>query len=462
MNFYAITSRGDLGEFLVKLDPRKVNVQSGTIKHIAARLHRGEYLLDFGVRSPEIGDLPETIIVDESELREFYAWCATFVTSLRPISAFTAVKGSRAASLQPDFLAPSDQVIGGMLGLVLIEGLLQSKVRGRVPDLIIPTCSRTLSAVFLQLAMNGCSFSDIADSATEWFLVRDYLGAPKLSFDSERVSDVWSWIFRAIGQGQNVDIRTVLHYATVDAESSRFFKNAETLFGSANGSLHLRTREDQIRNFDRMVDHIITHGMQTNLGVAAYAGHYLATISNGDFALWPTSLDQVNLETLPLWFAFFCGLHDNSNILSFAKSSTRRILSLIMKRTVVDVDAQDLLSGSGRSANGGPPFDFPLLNQHELVVRLRGPAIASFTIRDHRDFGSASRGAEQSHVKRIEQALRMLAEIDQQLRPIISVPVVEKAVPGTLFASDWSSLQTGSPTKKPSRTPASKRSGKRL
>ena len=127
------------------LEPARTDLRS-----VLPRLSRGAVVIEFEADDVRVGMMPSRIIVPNDWLDEFFAWSSTYVEGLSPLTAFIDVWSADEALESRRRLDLTIRQKGALIGAALMDALLQSKSRMKVPDSILPAALRTLSAVFVQ------------------------------------------------------------------------------------------------------------------------------------------------------------------------------------------------------------------------------------------------------------------------------------------------------------------------
>jgi hypothetical protein len=417
-----IANRRDLTSYFSGLDPAVLPLAKTTKDEALSRLKPSEVLVEFNDEKGAQGTLPSTIIVHEAELEDFFAWVTTYVESLRPFTSFIRVVSRVDAATQrarPNF---SERELGALIGAVLIDGLLQSKARGKVPDSILPATLRTLSAVFFQTIDAGSSRVQIADASGLWINTRAALNAGDMPFSVEHVISFWALVspaFRSEAFAQNTVLAALTRYLKLGSKVNPWPKN---MFTSALDLERFRelSREDRLREADEALSALAQSDLDLEVR-GAMAGYVLSLVSDGDFSLWPTVIEATRIPTAPLWFGIFAGASDRSDVFEFNQSIGRRIRQMLLHRSDdVDLDAREL--AISRRLRQSSPLDFPLSNVNVLKAALAVDVYGWFSIRDQQSSQSRdSRRPPEASMRDIQEARfhaeRLLTILASMLTP---------------------------------------------
>lgn len=387
VGFAAVATRRDLVAYFSSLDPDvfpSPSRQSAEAQVLV--LKPGNVVVTFDEPRPSRGAIPRYIVLHENDVDDFFAWSSTFVEALRPLTAFVEVV-SRVhwlAARKPPALTSRQQQ--GMIAAVLMEGLLQSKARVRLPETILPLCQRTLSAVFYQTTKRGSTPPEITDAGGLWTAVRSALDAPNLAYDARFVLEFWGLLVVAFAEPTGGDAD-----ALVQTIRNSAFDSGRTVVWTgpspeplpSNLEQFLRApREERLRAVDDRIRRAARHSVEPLLA-GAYSGYLLSLVADGDFSMWSTAAEYREMSTLPMWFALFTGLHPKSNILGFAQSIARRLQRLLLDdAAAVDIDAREFLVGQRARTRPNSIVDFPLGVASVMTARLGVGVRGWFSVRE--------------------------------------------------------------------------------
>jgi hypothetical protein len=382
----AVASRDDLVAYFGSLEASSLTlVTTVNSDLLLSNLRRETTLVEFDEVKPFRGSLPSRIVVHEDDVEDFFAWSTTFLESLRPLTAFVDVVSRRQVLERrrpPDL---TSRQLQGLVASVLMDGLLQSKTRPRVPDAILPACQRTLSAVFYQTTLAGSTAWETSDAAGLWTAVRASLGSPDLSFGAPNILEFWAAMIEAVRVPETGDreglIATIRRSSVASPREVFWTGTAPAAVPNGLDRFLKAPREERLRFVDDRISHI-SRGPGSSLEKSAFGGYLLSLVADGDFSLWSTAASYNDLPTLPLWFAFFTGVHERSNALVFAQSIGRRFMRLLSNVDEVDVDGREFLVGRRARSRGTGPVDFPLGSVNVMSARLGVGVRGWFSIRE--------------------------------------------------------------------------------
>jgi len=429
-----IADRRELGSFFATLDPSKLREESlreGTSgeESVLLRLQPGDSALLFR-EPPTRGDLPFRVVIPDGEVEDFFAWTSTYIDSLFPLTGFVEVTEVSQAVAERARPHASARARSALIGPVLLDAVLQTKARNRVPDTILPAALRTLSAVFYQTTIAGSVNSEIADIASLWMAARESLGSSEMPFAVSHVLAFWGRAVSAITEQHSEDELggIVKRYFQSGADESPWRDSTwDRAFSIEPRDIVAASREERLRYIDRRID-----SLDQNIDPevrSAFGGYLLSLLADGDFNLWPTTYAYSSYPTLPLWFGLFVGGSVRGNILSANQSIGRRLLNLLQYRADdVDIDAREFLVSRRVRARASSPVDFPLATYSVLKARLSHEVCGWFSVREvppQQPASSAKREQESRSGSELRAILdaRMLAErITRTLAPFTHSP----------------------------------------
>ncbi|MDQ2680371.1 MAG: hypothetical protein M3Y21_05030 [Candidatus Eremiobacteraeota bacterium] len=322
------------------------------------------------------------------DIEDFFAWASTYIENLSPLTGFTQVWSDEevlADRKPPDI---QGRKLCAIIGAVLIDGLLQSKARLKVPDAILPATLRTLSMVFMQCILVGSPSNEISGAASSWTVIRDSLNSPEMSFPVQNVVSFWGQVIEAIcsGGAQRSDLTVAIERYINSSSRVNPWQGAHAeLLSLKLDDMFQLSREERMRSVDTLLGRIA----QSRIGDAeksAMGGYVLSLVGDGDFALWSTAVSTNTyggMSSLPMWFGFFTAGSEKTNILSFGQSLGRRLLNLAEYRQEdIDIDARELQISRRLRTRATSSIDFPVATFNVLKAKLAPQVCGWFSIRD--------------------------------------------------------------------------------
>jgi hypothetical protein len=147
--------------------------------------------------------------------------------------------------------------------------------------------------------------------------------------------------------------------------------------------------------------------------LSAFCGFIASRVADGSLEIWNAVLERsARFPTMPLWFAFYCGVSGSRSVLDFERSTPRRLLRLL-DDVSYDVDAREflvLLRGRGPVA-----ADIATATPGTLRARLGPGVVASFLSRE------ASPEERNREVHATDEGRRPAAEVPFDQRQIAAL-----------------------------------------
>ncbi len=381
-------NRRALASYFATLDPTSLVQGREDLSLQLARLERNEVLLEFRGAFVAQGAIPSRIVIHEDDVDDFFAWASTYIEVLSPLTGFVDV-WSREEALDERLPMPLTQRhINALIGATLMDGLLQSKSRMKVPDSILPATLRTLSAVFFQAAIVGSTQRELSDASRMWTTIRGDLQSAEMPFDIRSVISFWGSVMPSFSR------RGALPQGPLSAVIDRFLNDTTRGDNPWKGTQYSKEllldidemlempREERIRLADTRLSGLASSNLPQDVK-DALGGYLLAVVGDGDFALWPTAIDAGPLLSMPLWFGFFSGGWKSSNVLGFNQAIGRHLPTLLEYRSNdIDIDAREFLISRRLKTRSATSVDFPLSTFNVLKARLAPSVCGWFSVRE--------------------------------------------------------------------------------
>jgi hypothetical protein len=380
----AVASRRELATYFATLDPAALRPAHREERDLIEGLAVDEVVLSFAARAfPKRGVLPDRIVVHESAVEDFFAWASTYVEALTPLTAFIEVL-SRREALEPRTAAEiSTGAMRALLGAVMADGLAQTKARVRAPDSLLPAMCRTMSVVFLQCLLRNSYRSEIADATALWLRIRSLLSSSEMPYSIDDVLRFWSTVAPILSDRVGNGDRAI--GAAVRASIERPGRNpwtdqADLVRGFDVDDFLRLSREERLRLADDLIRNLRGSSAPAELK-SAIGGYLLSLVGDGDFGLWPTAMELRADTTVPLWFGFFSGANERTNLLDYGQSVCRRLLAVCSFAYYdADIDAREFIISKRLKTRAA--VDFPLANQGVMKAKLAPGVFGWFSVRD--------------------------------------------------------------------------------
>jgi hypothetical protein len=324
-------------------------------------------------RSVGRSDTQPIISVPSNELRDFFAFVSTYVTTFRPYTAFFRVVPTELVSaiedrkpLRPDVTANTARLVAGAsLGEASLHVQKASTTR-------LSTLTATISACLGQAVIAGYSTKLIDWFAAEWRLIH---AVPKAGSREGQVLDEVPSIWKLIGQAVQDDKRGDTHATSQsDRVIINFIAEAVRHHGITKNTLSLLgdhpsffvnpvkvltlPREERINIFNEYVSQLENSHRDPMFG-QFMSGLLLAIAGNGSFDLIRSAKPLIEKSPISIiWFGVCAGLFEESNILTTANCVGRRLIRDTQRiHSLFDTPVSDLSS-----------FEYQLLSRDTTAI----------------------------------------------------------------------------------------------
>lgn len=311
-----------------------------------ARLAPGSIMMVWESNSgpPSLRNVP-LISVPKSQMRDFFAFTSTYVSTYAPFSAFFRVVPSELLSQILDVTVAQNEIRipEEIVSVAIAEAYVQTGGNVSPDKLSIQAGLATVSSSVIAALSNGYTGRERLDTVlSNWALARDLLVYDQLKVTPDAVAPFWLPLLNAMdGVSRAVDIgeahdsygravsfvrRQLIEGFSVESsawrELTRDFPEAVRSLGDERSI----ARERQVENIDFATALLLDAPRAQPLLREVVAGFLIARLSGG--SLEYLRLCDPFLDRMPravLWFAFFASLQRNSNVMSFADCLGRRL-----------------------------------------------------------------------------------------------------------------------------------------
>ncbi len=299
------------------------------------------YLLWFNSSATKSDKSDPLIIVSPNSLEDFFAFTSTYVSTYRPFSAFFEVLTTDSFETIVNSAAFSDTNIATerLIGVAIAEALLQASDETKVDNISVQAVLATLSSSIISALVNNYPSYEIDNLIERWSRCRKFFRLDPLKLEAENLRDFWRLIISAFSRTSLLEsdnpeeqfIRDVLNQADVRFSWQRLVSDIPQLHEVLD--LEGVSREDQVRMLD-ITYSILSRAENVSLQRKEIIAAYLvARLSNGDFEY--ISFCKSLMPRLPrtsLWFGFFSGCLEDSNILFYSDCLGRRVSRELLKK----------------------------------------------------------------------------------------------------------------------------------
>lgn len=314
------------------------------------------------------------IIVIPGDVREFFAFVTTYVSTFQPFSAFfRVVSGPIAASLlrleERASYAPG-LPLEFAVGPMLMEARSQLGRRSaELDDLTIQACLATASRPLAEAILSGLDREGLEKIFMNWSRARAILSDDQLRLPSQNIHEFWLLVSAALNPSDDLwtgssQARLAIQFLR-EAASLPYGMVPEMWGYVTEGLPRSRealqrmdgSREDRVRALDSSLVELAKGG-ESNFTREIVAGFLSSRVSGG--SLRYAQLLDGHSESLPaaiLWFAFFSAFHPDTDILTIGENLGRRVarrltskLGIFQEPTVdISVDELELFMMNSRA-----------------------------------------------------------------------------------------------------------------
>ncbi|MEZ5830360.1 MAG: hypothetical protein R3D05_04210 [Dongiaceae bacterium] len=323
----------------------KLEAKPVRLANVRSSLSRGGDILLVWREKPDTGlvGLPGPLIcMPQRDIKEFFAFTATYISTYQPFSAFFRVVSldlfdslvepqSHGSRLRPNQL----------MGAVIAEASVQAGIRGRaLSELAIQACLATFSyaaMLGLSLGLERRQFDILADG---WIRTRTQLTDEALKLPPAGVREFWSLVLAAqredlgLGYSPEPALRRILRFLMValSANGHRLLDEWGQLtdgLPSAQAAIlqMIESREDRVRALDGVLAEILTTDKVDKKVREVVAGYLCSQVAGGSIRF--LELLQPITELLPMsamWFGLFTSIHPDTDVLTSGDCLGRRIV----------------------------------------------------------------------------------------------------------------------------------------
>ncbi|MFS4583665.1 hypothetical protein [Phaeobacter sp. C3_T13_0] len=364
-----------------------------TLRQLAKPLEADVALL---WKTDQSASLTPVVLVKQRDLKEFYAFVSTYVSTYRPFSAFFHVlpyeEATSVAGLRDRRRPATIDVPDELIGVAIAEAYAQSRGKVRtVNELTVQGLQATLSATLFEFLIRGGELKEMHNIAEKWAAIRGNSSDPSLALGAEMILDVWMTIGAALNSPKTKkksDVRSKisssLKAALIEKSSLEdwFFPLTAGIpeLGNAVSNMRL-AREERVRTLPKAFSSLRQSNSDSTLKEFVVGG-LLSMVSNGSF-------DQLKLldETLQdfpkaaLWFGVISSLQQRTDALTSGNCLGRRAVRDLKRpadlftppESDISFDELMILSEEALTADS-----FRTAHSSTISVALHGTVSASF------------------------------------------------------------------------------------
>ena len=323
----------------------------------------------------QLGDgFQPLVAVPPDDLRDFFAFVGTYITTFRPFTAFFRVVSSELIPALEDRQQPDRQVVERVArmiaGSAISEVHLSSGGRPTDDTAHLSTLMATLSASLGQAVIAGYPTPFFDWIAKQWQGVHrrvDNTSTEKV--EAQQIALIWKLISGALRSGTSEAVmpsssrseQAISQFLASSIEAQGVDKR---LLSSLALSMSIEidpskvltsSREERIRAFSDFLNHRDVWSRDP-LASQFMAGLLLAIAGNGSFDLLRSSRELLSRAPVSIiWFGVCASLFAESNVLTIANCVGRRLLrDLKRSQDLFDPPRADLNSYEYRILSGDP------------------------------------------------------------------------------------------------------------
>jgi hypothetical protein len=285
------------------------------------------------------GMLPSAILIPERDQADFLAWAYTYLSSMRPFTAFVRLLDPRFGSQleKPRQSRSLGRLAESFVGLILGEAFAHLDPRSEPRQLTPNACANTHTFALTRSVLLGFD-QEIDATSRAWYMTRELTKQSVGNIGSKELMAPFAMLLRLAGvlNGSYESpsdmqlVETACREISVDGdiEASTWSRLSAAIPGIEDIRDQMsRSREDRLRAFEKLQIIMAKQSDNNNLLIAFLAGYIGSRIAPGE-------LDHIFLFTRSvqfapaslLWFTVCAGLQSQGQILTFLDGLGSRIL----------------------------------------------------------------------------------------------------------------------------------------
>jgi hypothetical protein len=332
------------------------------------------------------GRVPPIIAVRSTEMREFFSFVGTYVSTYQPFSAFFRVVPLDliAELVDKEHGGPRNVVSEHLMGPIIAEAHAQIAERSRtLSDLSIQGCLATLSSSAVATLASGYNRRHLGLAFDKWLKTRQRLTNEELRLSPSLVREFWnviSLLYENHPRGQEsidepaqniLPFLTDVMSLTDDTDPQTWPLLTEALPLARLGLRQMReSRESRVRALDKVIPEIAsTENVDRRVRevIAAYLASRVAAGSLRYLELLRSVASQLPAATL--WFGFFASLHTDSDVMTAGGCLGRRLSRHFGRvETVFDVPSTDVSADEFEVLVPDRKSDLKFRTEHQGII----------------------------------------------------------------------------------------------
>lgn len=301
---------------------------------------------------------PTTLLVERNEIREFFAFVSTYVSTHIPFTAFyRVITRDQLPLFIQNPAEPYDKALPDeLISVAVAEALAQVGVRQRDTISISNiACRAALSFSLFSAMRQGLDEDDILNIAEKWRLSRRIFTDEKLNIPTNSIEDFWIILSSAYSRRLTRSLRGAKFAEAIDFISDIIFGSGINIRSWDSFTRALPSTNEALRSFGgnreaqvRILD-AATREIMSNPNIDQHKREILialltAMVAQGSSKYFQMALGgHPNLSTVGLWFAFFCAIQPGNDMLTFSNGIGRHLLREMSRRpTIGSVPTTDI------------------------------------------------------------------------------------------------------------------------
>lgn len=323
-----IVDRNDL--LLLLSEEGAFNAKTLTVNDIVEANRTGRYVACFRSDQRNTLEKKPVLIIEDDDIREFYAFVGTYTAAFHPFSSvFRVISRSAFESIFSNQDDIKRKLPRATIGIAIAEAMLQNgRATRSIDELSISHVRGTLSAPLLSALNIYGSNTPYQEIAHKWAVVFRAISGDKYTLSSE-VTEVFDPLAQALfGSRSGPDsklsrlISDIVHDVALSGkiESHHWDHFSSNFLGIREPFEKFRgPREERIRTLTTIIRNAELTA-DKNHAWSCFIGFMVALVSNGSLSYLPLSMEFSKNPSTVLWFAAWSSLLRENDILTTARA----------------------------------------------------------------------------------------------------------------------------------------------
>ena len=403
-------------------------------------LSRGAIALVWKEKPVKSGSVRPIIVVEEKNLRDFFAFTTTYLSTYAPFTAFFRVLTPQTLV---DMFGEANETFGRVeipeacVAVTIAECFLQSRGHSTLENLTVQGCLATLSSAMIAALKSERKAEELEGIAHAWQNIRRLLQEESHQIGATSILEFWSFVQAARQPFIELRSRDANSRTVVDFLRATFIYRAislENWYDLTADLPDLRsalsnfsgTREERVIAFDHAARVLSAADHVDRKIREVVAGALLSELADGNLEYMGLSLPlRPYLPLLPLWFALFSSLKSDTNALTVSNCLGRRVArDLFRQSDLFSVPTADIALHELELRLDERPLVSSLRSEYQsiLSVELMPGVVSPFRFSRGRSESEASASPNRERLREARQLLkqtqRILEEADSEQREL--------------------------------------------